>query len=469
MSERIVGVGALLKRINLLFSQELPLTGIWVQGEVSGLTRHYTGHYYFTLKDGQGQIACAMWRSNVARLHFQLEEGMKIQVAGNVTVYEKSGRMQLIAREIRVEGIGALYQEFEARRQRLAAAGLFAPEHKKPRPKYIEDIAIVTGKEAAALQDVLSVVRKRWPMARLHLYPALVQGTSAPESIIKALKKADAGHHDAIILARGGGSFEDLFCFSDENLVKTIHDLHTFVVTGIGHEIDYTLSDYAADVRCVTPTAAAQFVTWDQQEIWRQLALWQQQMENRVRQHLDVSWQWLSAIQNHPWLKNPASWLEGYSVRLLNLEQQLEKAARASFSVREKLVPLKMSLVQGLQTRLHGQSLRLEKASSQLQAADPARLISQERFRLESLEGQLRESMTRRLAAASAAYETLYASFAASGPEAILAKGYAVIEQEGRPLAFEALEPGLQVEIVMHEGTARAAITGKETQSNGQQ
>lgn len=249
----------------LMDSDEI-LRDVWVQGEISNLSRPASGHIYFTLKDASSALKCVVWKMTAARLPILLQSGMAVEAHGAVSVYERDGQYQLYVDSVRLSGEGALYQEFVRLKTRLEAEGLFDPERKQPLPETPQRIGIVTSATGAALQDVLNTLRRRYPIAEVWLSPAPVQGDEAPPALVKALAILD-GSVDVILLVRGGGSLEDLWAFNDERVVRAVANLLTPVVTGIGHEIDFTLSDFAADLRAPTPTAAAELSTPDQAEL----------------------------------------------------------------------------------------------------------------------------------------------------------------------------------------------------------
>lgn len=322
----VVSISSVIARIKNVLTQTMDLDGIWIQGEISNLTKHRSGHYYFSLKDKSGEMNCVMFSSYVARLNFNVQEGMRVLVSGSINVYEQRGSLQLIIRQMKQDGLGDLYLEFEKRKQDLLMAGYFDESHKKAMPEFIENIGVITGASAAALQDVLSTIQRRWPMMKVHLYPSLVQGNLAPKSLIQALLKADKNHHDALLIVRGGGSFEDLFCFNDVELVKTIYSLDTYIVSGVGHEVDTTLCDLVCDHRSVTPTAAAQWVSLDQYEVMTQIEKNKTLLINEMRHILNGYSSQLNIYKNHPYLKDPKSFIVDKQLKLDAYRTQLEHA-----------------------------------------------------------------------------------------------------------------------------------------------
>ncbi|MBN7288204.1 MULTISPECIES: exodeoxyribonuclease VII large subunit [Campylobacter] len=227
-----------------------------VKGEISRLTKHSSGHWYFTLKDEKAAVSAVMYRMNNAKLKFDVTDAMKVVIYGKVSLYTPSGSYQLVATTLRPDGEGELELAFRQLKERLEREGLFEISHKKPIPRLPKRIALVTSSTSAALQDMLKVVSTRWKLSKILIFDALTQGENAPSSLIRALKKADLSGADVIVLARGGGSREDLWCFNDEGLARAIYDAATPVVSAIGHEIDYVISDFVADRRALTPSAA---------------------------------------------------------------------------------------------------------------------------------------------------------------------------------------------------------------------
>lgn len=235
------------------------LKGILVSGEISNFTNHAkTGHFYFTLKDRDSSIKAVMFKNFASKIGFLPSSGMRVIVAASVQVYERDGACQLYVTDMQPDGIGALYTAFEQLKVRLSEEGLFAQELKKPIPKYPSNIGIITSVDAAALQDMLNIISRRYSAAQIKIYPCLVQGSNAPQSIIKAIDRADLGGNDILIVGRGGGSFEDLNAFNDEGVARAISRCKTPIISAVGHETDVTISDYAADLRAPTPSAAAE-------------------------------------------------------------------------------------------------------------------------------------------------------------------------------------------------------------------
>ena len=272
--------------IKNMFTQDFMLNRIAVQGEVSNCKYHSSGHLYFSLKDGGGAIACVMFAGQRKGLAFSMKNGDRVVVNGSVSVYERDGRYQLYAREIRLEGEGALYEQFLALKRQLEEMGMFAPEYKRPIPAYIRRLGVVTAPTGAAIQDIRNIAGRRNPYVQIILYPALVQGEGAASSIVRGIEALDELGVDVIIVGRGGGSMEDLWAFNEEPVARAIFHCRTPVISAVGHETDVTIADFAADLRAPTPSAAAELAVFDIREFQDKLdtigARLQTQMSGRI-------------------------------------------------------------------------------------------------------------------------------------------------------------------------------------------
>ena len=267
-SPSTLSVTELNSYIKNVFENDRQLSSVTVRGEISNFTAHRSGHLYFSLKDSEGQIKAVMFRSSAVRLKFMPESGMKVIVHGSVQVYTRDGNYQIYVSSIQPDGMGALYLAYEQLKQRLASEGLFSDEHKKLLPRFPDRIGVITSPTGAAVRDIINVTGRRFPLATLYVYPALVQGEGAEESLISGVDYFDkSGLVDVIIIGRGGGSIEDLWAFNSEKLARRIYDSHIPVVSAVGHETDFTICDFVSDMRAPTPSAAAELVVPDIKEI----------------------------------------------------------------------------------------------------------------------------------------------------------------------------------------------------------
>ena len=279
---RTIAVSELVHYLKYQIDTNDSLQNILVMGEISNFTHHFSGHLYFSLKDDNARISCVMFRSQASRLLFEPKNGDRVLIKAKTSIFEASGQLQLYVGEMKLDGIGDLYLKYEALKNKLNAEGYFNPEHKKPVPSYPMKLAILVGDKSAALSDIKTTLKRRWPIADYDVYPVLVQGNGSSEDIIAKLKLVDELNYDAIVLARGGGSIEDLWSFNDETLAKTIYNLKTFIITGVGHEQDYTIADFVADLRAPTPTASIELLTPKIGDVINQII----DLENRAKNTL---------------------------------------------------------------------------------------------------------------------------------------------------------------------------------------
>ncbi len=296
---------------------------IWVKGELSSVKLHGSGHYYFTLKDEHAQIPCVMFRGSARNLSFTLEEGMAVLLRAKVTIYEQGGRYQLLVEEAEQWGLGKLQQAFEALKAKLQAEGLFAEEHKKPLPRFPLKIGIITSKSAAALQDILSVLKRRYPIAELTLYHTDVQGKTAGQSIAKAISRANhAAKVEVLILSRGGGSLEDLWAFNEEIVARAIFKSQIPIISGVGHEVDFTIADFVADIRAPTPSAAAETVAPHHEEIYQLFENLKTRLKRDIERQLQHYIFKVDSLEKR--LLHPGQQIKHALLRLQNVKQMLE-------------------------------------------------------------------------------------------------------------------------------------------------
>ena len=268
--------------IKNMFTQDFMLNRIYVKGEVSNCKYHTSGHIYFSLKDESGTIACVMFAGHRSGLSFRLQEGQQVIVLGSVSVYERSGQYQLYAREIILDGAGALYEKFEALKKELAEMGMFAREYKQPIPKYIHTLGVVTAPTGAAVRDIINIAGRRNPYVQIILYPAQVQGEGAAESIVRGIRALEKKKVDVMIVGRGGGSIEDLWAFNEEPVARAIFECSIPVISAVGHETDTTIADFVADLRAPTPSAAAELAVYDHREARERIRTYQEAMLRQV-------------------------------------------------------------------------------------------------------------------------------------------------------------------------------------------
>lgn len=369
MDEKYLTVTALTRYLKYKFDSDSNLQFVFLRGEISNFKSHTTGHLYFSIKDETSKINAIMFRTNASKLKFLPSEGMKVLVTGSVSVYEATGNYQIYVDDLIEDGVGNLYVAFEKLKKKLEQEGLFDPKHKKPIPKIPEKVGIVTASTGAAVRDIISTIRRRFPLCATYLFPCLVQGENAPQDIVKKIKQANTYDLDVLIVGRGGGAFEDMNCFNDETVARTIFESKIPIISAVGHEIDYTIADFVADLRAPTPTGAAELAVPNLTDLKHMLNQYHIRLNESImkivkmqklylesfkssfvikspmllyenkKQKLDLSYErlirvmqqylekkkfTLEQIQNHYLLSNPKQLYEPYQVLLKNMIEKLE-------------------------------------------------------------------------------------------------------------------------------------------------
>lgn len=284
----IYSVGQINAYIKMMFTQDFLLNRVYVKGEVSNCKYHTSGHIYFSLKDETGTISCIMFAGSRKTMNFRLQNGQRIVVFGGISVYERDGTYQLYAKEIKLDGLGELYERFEALKQELEEMGMFAQEYKQPIPHYIKTLGVVTAPTGAAVRDIISIAKRRNPGLRIILCPAKVQGDGAAESIVRGIQLLDREGVDTIIVGRGGGSIEDLWAFNEEIVARAVFECRTPIISAVGHETDITICDFVADLRAPTPSAGAELAVDDMAQVLGILYQYRNKMENSFLQKIDA-------------------------------------------------------------------------------------------------------------------------------------------------------------------------------------
>jgi exodeoxyribonuclease VII large subunit len=323
----IYSITELTHEIKLLLETTIPV--IWAEGEISNFKHHSSGHMYFSLKDSGAQIPCVMWRSRGEKLSFMPKDGLKVVAHGRVTVYEKRGAYQLDVAKLQQSGVGDLQLALEALKQKLKEEGLFEPEFKKPLPRYPERIGIVTSPTGAAIEDLINVINRRYPGVELILHPVKVQGDGAADEIAGAIDAFNAyGEVDVLIVGRGGGSLEDLWAFNEEAVARAISRSDIPVVSAVGHEIDFSISDFVADMRAPTPSAAAELVVPEQDELLERIRSQMVKVYRIVKGGIELDQERLKRILSSYGFRRPLDQTRQYQQHLDDLSRTLERAQR---------------------------------------------------------------------------------------------------------------------------------------------
>lgn len=377
LTPRIWGVGVLCRAI--ADAIEARFNPIAVRGEISGFTRASSGHCYFTLKDPQGQLRCAMFKRSAQMLNFAPKDGQSVEVFGRLGVYEARGELQLVVESMRTTGQGTWFEQFLKLKAQLEAEGLFSAERKRPIPERPRAIGIVTSLGAAALHDVATALQRRVPHIPVVLSPALVQGAEAPASLLQALQALSAKPEiDVILLVRGGGSLEDLWAFNDEQLARAIVSCRVPIISGVGHETDFTIADFCADLRAPTPTAAAELCAIAQADLVQQVIGLQELMQNLAHRQIDKCSQGLDLVQSR--IGRPSQAVSQQVLRLTQLGQLMhQRMASHTQACQHNLVNKKAQLERALGQTIQNNQQRIHRAQLRLGLLDP-RLVLQRGF-----------------------------------------------------------------------------------------
>lgn len=398
MSQNVYSVSSLVHYIKQSFDQDLNLQSILIKGEISNFTNHRSGHWYFTLKDSKAKISCVMFASYSSRCKILLKEGMKVIVSASVSMYEAGGSMQLYVTKVQVDGLGDLFLQLEQVKQKLSSEGLFDPAHKKPLPQYPMNIGMITAKTGAAVQDMLTTISRRWPLASVVVYPSLVQGIQATDALIENIQHADQQGHDVILLARGGGAIEDLWCFNEERLARAIYHAESVIVSGVGHETDTTLVDYVSDARAATPTAAAELITPDIHDVLAKVQQVRLRLMSDIKNRIQYHRTRLQPYKDHRYMVDPLAYIAQEQMKLAMhvkelgiIEQQqqqrsalLQRYSQHLASLAKRQQQLSSSQVQEESRRLQkqmehyrtGNQQMMKKQLSLLDAYSPLKILS---------------------------------------------------------------------------------------------
>lgn len=349
IKERIYSVGQINSYIKNIFIQDFFLRQVNIKGEVSNCKYHSSGHIYFTLKDGAGALRVVMFAGKRAKgLDFRMQDGDDVVVTGTVEVYERDGTYQLYANKIKRDGLGILYQRFEELKRRLEEMGMFAPEYKQPIPKYVRTVGVVTAPTGAAIQDIRNITSRRNPFVQVLLYPALVQGEGAAESIVRGIRTMEMQNVDVLIVGRGGGSIEDLWAFNEEIVARAIFECSVPIISAVGHETDTTIADYVADLRAPTPSAAAELAVFDVRQFFQELAGAKEYLTRQMLQNIERARERTARYQNALHILNPQYQLREKKRYLADQQERLEQSMRQVMKTKEYQLQLYAQKLDGL-------------------------------------------------------------------------------------------------------------------------
>jgi exodeoxyribonuclease VII large subunit len=460
----VYSVSRLNREVRVLLERGLGV--LWVEGELSNFSQPPSGHWYFSLKDRDAQLRCAMYRAKNSLVGFTPRAGMQLLVRGRISLYEPKGEFQLLVEHLEEAGVGALRREFERLKIRLAAEGLFAQERKRALPRFPRRIGIITSPTGAALRDILKTLARRYPPAAVLIYPSAVQGAAAVPTLVAALATASRrAECDVLILARGGGSLEDLWAFNDERVARAIHACALPLVSGVGHEIDFTIADFVADVRAPTPSAAAEMVVPDRHACLEALGRTAQRMQTGMRRELRTLHARLESVSRRLGREHPGARLQQQMQRLDEFSQRLAGSTRGTLHREgQRLAELRARLQQhsprhalgAWAARNQSLQLRLARAMGEHSARTGAG-VEELRARLERAGRERINRSAQRLALAQRALDAV-------SPLATVTRGFAIVKRADGTVLTDAAAVGIgeEIEARLTRGSVTARVTGRK-------
>lgn len=440
MNEEYVTVSALTKYIKYKFDKDPHLGRVYLTGEISNFRLRPT-HQYFSLKDENAIISATMFQSAFKKIQFRPEEGMKVLVIGKVSVFEKSGQYQINIEHMEPDGVGALYLAYEQLKKKLEAEGLFSLP-KKPIPQFPKKIAILTSESGAVIQDIQTTVARRFPIVQLVLYPTVVQGVHAVNSILKNLDLVEQEDYDVVIIGRGGGSIEDLWAFNEEPVVRRVAELSIPVISSVGHETDTTLIDFVSDMRAATPTAAAEIATPVLMEIHQQLRNLQTRLEQALTRQLQIKRERMQALANANIFQNPERIYQIYQQRVDQLEMRLQQMMQQSVQQKRQ---------------------QLLKNQHRLELGSPSRRVQTEKQALQYLAKRLEQAQIQLMKDKKQQFQRAIQQLDLLSPLKIMNRGYGILQQEETIIkSVDQLEVEQELTIQLVDGTVRSKVTSVE-------
>jgi len=433
-----ITVSALNNYLKRKFEADVHLGHVYLKGEISNFKLHSRGHLYFSLKDETSVISAIMFQGDASKLAFTPKEGTKVFVEGKVTIYEGSGKYQIVVSKMQPDGIGELYIAYEKLKKQLEAEGLFKKEHKKPIPKYPKTIGIVTAPTGAAIRDILSTIKRRFPIAETILFPALVQGETAKFSIVKQIETANTYDLDVLIVGRGGGSIEDLWAFNEECVARAIYASNIPVISAVGHEVDFTIADFVADLRAPTPTGAAELAVPNMTDVFKLLENYKVRLTTGVNNKIRIYEKKLDALENAYVLKNP---LAIYEVKEQKLSGLIDK------------------LIDYTKNRLNVATTRLATATSSYVLRNPLSFYEKDREKINLLKTKLTSNMRAYQDKVNNNYALLLSKLDLLSPLNILKKGYSVVTKDEEIInSTDNIAKGDTINIRLHKGSIDAKV-----------
>ncbi|MCM3088862.1 exodeoxyribonuclease VII large subunit [Bhargavaea ginsengi] len=441
MQNPYLTVGALTKYIKRKFDADLHLRDVYVKGELSNVKLHSSGHVYFTLKDSRSRINAAMFRANASKLKFRPEEGMNVLIRGDVNVYEAAGQYQLYANSMQPDGVGELFIAFEQLKERLGKEGLFNAEWKQPIPAYPDRVGVITAPTGAAVRDICTTLNRRYPLADVLLFPAVVQGANAVPSIVSAIRQANGhGGIDVLIIGRGGGSIEDLWAFNEEEVAREIFTSRIPVISAVGHETDTVIADFVADLRAPTPTAAAELAVPDSVEISRRILESRSRLHQSLHSRLRQEQKRLERLESSYPMSFPERLYRPFAERLELLDERLgQSASRLASDRRQAIANL----------------------DARLSARSPRELLTQAQQHTNRLEEGLKRAAKETVQRQGRTLDSAVRTLQALNPLSVMDRGYSLVRSGDRVIKSAGeLDAGDKVSISFRDGTIDAIVKG---------
>lgn len=444
IEKKYLTVTALTRYIKRKFDADPHLQGVLVRGEISNFKKHTSGHMYFTLKDEKSRILAVMFSSFNRSLKFLPENGMKVFIQGDVTVYEQSGQYQIYVKHMQPDGIGDLYLAFEQLKEKLEKEGLFSPEHKRELPKFPKTIGVITSPTGAAIRDIITTIKRRYPIGRILIIPALVQGEQAPKSIVQAIEKANSMKEiDVLIVGRGGGSIEELWAFNDEKVARAIFSSAIPVISAVGHETDFTIADFVADLRAPTPTGAGELAVPHVDELMDRILSGQMRMMRTMKKRVRIEQERLVRLVRSYAFRNPAKIYEQKMERLDKSTEQLVRAADRFFAANKE----KHLLLYDRLRRNH-----------------PKEKLEQAKRQFENLEKELVKEMANILRQKQSRFRETISTLEALSPLKVMERGYSLVYRDGGKLvkSIDQVEKDEDVRIQLSDGILACKVLDKK-------
>ena len=336
MNDKYISVNQLTRYIKYKIDNDINLNEVFLRGEISNFKAHSRGHFYFTLKDEKSRISAIMFSSSTKNIKFVPQDGMKVLVTGKISVFETTGNYQIYVNEMLEDGVGNLYIAYEQLKKKLDEEGLFKTDHKKPIPKIPNRVGVVTAPTGAAIKDIISTIKRRWPLCEILLFPALVQGELAHETIVEQIKNADNYNLDTLIVGRGGGSIEDLWPFNEEDVARAIYNCNTPIISAVGHEVDFTIADFVADLRAPTPTGAAEMAVPQKNEVISLINQINIRLNKALINKININKKHLEEIKKHYIFTNPISIYQAKEMNYDSILERLKYSLTNLIHVKEK-------------------------------------------------------------------------------------------------------------------------------------